>query len=664
MVKVFTLLMILITLNETASAQNIGIGTSTPHASAVLEIKSNTRGILLPRTSTTSRNAIAGPAKGLILYDTTTSTFWFHNGSAWSQLASGGNGWNITGNAGINATNNFIGTSDNQPLRFRVNNIWGGEIHPTTGNVFVGLSSGNSSTTGQSNSAFGDHSLAMLTDGNFNAAAGYYSLSVNTAGYNNAGFGAYALYNNTTGFSNTGLGRNALFANTTGTYNTAVGTNALLSATGSFNTATGYNALTTTTIGIFNTSSGYKSLEANTTGNYNTAIGANALNISSTGDFNTATGSQALRLNTSGMNNTATGARSLLNNSTGINNTANGFESLLTNSTGKENTATGFQALYFNTTGNSNTANGYAALGINSTGSNNTADGYYALFSNTTGGQNTASGDHALYGNSSGLGNTAQGAYALSSNSIGGSNTAVGSFANNSNTTGDANTSMGQAALSSNTTGYQNTAIGSGALFNNVSGHNNIAIGANSGTGGANAANLFNTIGIGNDGGFLNGASNQAIIGNASTIFIGGKVTWQTVSDARIKNNVTEDVKGLDFILRLRPVMYNVSNKAIADITGNKETADFPGKYDGEKIKYTGFLAQEVEQAAKAANYNFSGYTVPKTEHGLYTLSYEQFVVPLVKAMQEQQQIIRELRNDNDELRKRLDRLEKMISSK
>ena len=49
----------------------------------------------------------------------------------------------------------------------------------------------------------------------------------------------------------------------------------------------------------------------------------------------------------------------------------------------------------------------------------------------------------------------------------------------------------------------------------------------------------------------------------------------------------------------------------------------FPGKYDCEKIKYTGLLAQEVEQAAKAANYDFSGCAAPKNQWG--PLSYEQF---------------------------------------
>ena len=88
---------------------------------------------------------------------------------------------------------------------------------------------------------------------------------------------------------------------------------------------------------------------------------------------------------------------------------------------------------------------------------------------------------------------------------------------------------------------------------------------------------------------YLNAASNQVFLGNLSTGWIGGNTTWHTFSDARIKNTIMEDVKGLDFILRLRPVTYHISNKAITTLTGNKETPDFPGKYDVEKIKYTGF---------------------------------------------------------------------------
>ncbi len=60
---------------------------------------------------------------------------------------------------------------------------------------------------------------------------------------------------------------------------------------------------------------------------------------------------------------------------------------------------------------------------------------------------------------------------------------------------------------------------------------------------------------------------------------------------------------------------------------------------------YNGFIAQEVEEAAKKLNYEFSGVDKPQTEDGLYGLRYSDFVVPLVKAVQE-------LSHQNDELKK------------
>ena len=75
---------------------------------------------------------------------------------------------------------------------------------------------------------------------------------------------------------------------------------------------------------------------------------------------------------------------------------------------------------------------------------------------------------------------------------------------------------------------------------------------------------------------------------------------------------------------------------------------------DCEKVTYTGFLAQEVEQAALAVGYDFSGYTKPQNDQQFYTIRYAEFVVPIVKAMQEQQLIIAQLRQQNDGLQKRL----------
>ena len=62
-----------------------------------------------------------------------------------------------------------------------------------------------------------------------------------------------------------------------------------------------------------------------------------------------------------------------------------------------------------------------------------------------------------------------------------------------------------------------------------------------------------------------------------------------------------------------------------------------------EQMIFSGFIAQEVEQAAKETAYDFSGIDKPADQTGFYGLRYGDFVVPLVKAMQEQQQMISDL---------------------
>lgn len=72
----------------------------------------------------------------------------------------------------------------------------------------------------------------------------------------------------------------------------------------------------------------------------------------------------------------------------------------------------------------------------------------------------------------------------------------------------------------------------------------------------------------------------------------------------------------------------------------DSDTIKFKGKYDQEKIRYSGFIAQEVEKAANSVGYDFSGVDKPKNEKDYYGLRYSEFVVPLVKAVQEQQVMI------------------------
>ena len=79
--KIKTLLLVLIT--SIASNAQVSIGVSTPNASAQLEVAATNKGFLPPRMDLTARNAIATPAAGLTIYNTTSNAFECFNGTAW-----------------------------------------------------------------------------------------------------------------------------------------------------------------------------------------------------------------------------------------------------------------------------------------------------------------------------------------------------------------------------------------------------------------------------------------------------------------------------------------------------------------------------------------------------------------------------------------------------
>ena len=152
---------------------------------------------------------------------------------------------------------------------------------------------------------------------------------------------------------------------------------------------------------------------------------------------------------------------------------------------------------------------------------------------------------------------------------------------------------------------------------------------------------------------------NRVEVGNSSVSWIGGQVGWSTYSDARIKTHVQQDVAGLDFITRLRPVTYHldIRHQNALCIRDGRVIAEWPSKYDIEQVKMSGFIAQEVEQAAQQAGYNFSGVHQATDEVGMYSLRYADFVVPLVKAVQEQQEIIQQQQAQIDALVQRVEEL-------
>lgn len=84
--------MLLLAFANSYSQNNVGIGTNTPNNSALLDIASTTKGLLIPRMTTAQRSLVGTPAIGLLVFDTDTKTIWAYDGTAWKNLYSGGGG--------------------------------------------------------------------------------------------------------------------------------------------------------------------------------------------------------------------------------------------------------------------------------------------------------------------------------------------------------------------------------------------------------------------------------------------------------------------------------------------------------------------------------------------------------------------------------------------
>lgn len=115
---------------------------STPHNSAMLEVKSINRGFLLPRLTDVQKNTIASPSAGLMIYETTSNALWVFNGTAWVQLGSGGGGgtgWLVNGTHIYNGNTGNVGIGVNAPAsKFHL----GGNMLMDATNATIQLQSG------------------------------------------------------------------------------------------------------------------------------------------------------------------------------------------------------------------------------------------------------------------------------------------------------------------------------------------------------------------------------------------------------------------------------------------------------------------------------------------------------------------------------------------
>ena len=574
---------------------------------------------------------------------------------------------NVVGNFYLRSDSNVFGTLGDYPVVFKVNNIL----------------SGSTGSSDKTNVSFGYEALLNPELTNiYNTAIGYKSLRNSADGSgNNTAIGTYTLHSNTTGSNNTAIGSEALRSNSVGSNNIANGHNAL------------YN---------------------NTTGNYNIGIGSNVLYNNIAGSNNTAIGSEALHSNSGGNNNIANGHNALYSNTTGNYNIGIGSNALYNNIAGSNNTAIGSEALRSNSGGNNNIANGQNALYSNTNGNNNVGIGNGVLYNNTTGSYNTAIGIGAGVGfrtsdvinNSTAIGYqvpiTASNQVRIGNNTV----TSIGGSASWSNL------SDGRAAKN-----IQNDVPGL-AFINNLQpvtynmdldAFDELAFGGK---------RLLSQIQIGETLGgnrivfdtSKNLGANKYL---PSSYTISGENGWRiyfryfysfqstsqyhyiTVQLLDPSNVVIEDIYSSSaFAPGTKSEMWTwewIKSEIIVPLAFGKITSmveiEFgaggffgglgwklsdgwiapPGSpaLDGiqqqardnkEAQVQTGFVAQDVETAAQGVGYDFSGVDVD--EKGIYNLRYSEFVVPLVKAVQELSEQNDRLRDQIDELKVRLEALE------
>ncbi|MEM7368123.1 MAG: tail fiber domain-containing protein [Bacteroidota bacterium] len=527
---------------------------------------------------------------------------------------------------------------------------------------------------------------------------------------NNTFFGYETGFMNTSGADNTFVGREAGRNNDVGTYNVFVGSRAGISnVTANENTYLGYGAGALSTDGFENTAVGFLAGNQNLTGIRNTIIG-NEAGYLNTGSSNVFLGYQAGYNEASSdklyIDNSSTstpliwGDFSLdllqVNGSLNINNaynfpntdgTANQF--LVTDGAGN----TSWQTLNVEDA-DSDPSNefltGASLIGTNLEISDAGGTHVVDLITLTAGGNSSAifdtDGDTRIQteanpnediirfdlanterwkmldsriesvnsGGSIFIGEDAGNSDDLSANT----NVFIGHLAGQASISGENNVFLGHYSGYNSISSFNNTSIGFLAGTSFIGGHNNTSLGygANAGVG----FDVSNSTAVGTNA--QNTATFQIRIGHAAITSIGGFANWSNLSDARLKKDIQDSGIGLDFIMKLRPVSYHLDMDAIHTGLNIPESQRH---LDGEKAKgallQTGFLAQEVEQAAKELGYDFSGVDAPKNDKDFYGLRYAEFVVPLVKGMQEQQEQIETLEQENADLRTRLASIEEAL---
>ena len=585
-----------------ANAQNTAITDDSgysAHSSAMLDVKSTTKGLLIPRLTTAeiATLTLSSPATGLMVYNSTLNQFMYYNGTSWSTILTPESDTLLS----INAQNVYL-----------ANPLWN-----------MGIGSTNPSAKLEVKSD--------ITDGIDDPIF---------AVVNNTGDTVFAVYPQ-------GVRINVIDTSTTKAVSKKGGF-----AVGGFKPAKGtiskeYFRVTADSVRIYfdeNTSKASSSKGGFAVGGYKPSKGTLPYNVFT---INQDSAEVFIGDSTAGF-----GVKNIQGGGSLLNLTANnyfiGHESGIATK-GYFNSFFGFQAGLSNVGGNANLFLGFKSGYSNTNGNRNVFIGKEAGFSNTFGFENIFVGNGTGRLNETGYQNLFLG-YQSGFNNIGGAmeegsvNTFLGTLSGYSNTTGFANTFVGHKSGYSNALGKFNTYIGRYAGETST-GDFNVFIGSEAGRFQAGSYKLcINST----QNGFYEVPliygdffDNYVVINgdnpNGKTFFVngaaGGTSTWAQISDKRYKKDIVTIQNSLEKVMNLRGVNYYWKDKEL-----------------GEKMQM-GFIAQETEKIIPE---------VVDINDGKYMMSYAPITALLVEAMKEQQKLIEKLQSENSDLKAEVTKIDEM----
>mgnify|MGYP001270421183 CR=1 FL=1 len=422
--KRISILLLLAVFSLISQAQNIAITDDNGYSadnSAMLDIKSNSKGVLIPRLTSSQRTSISNPANGLLVYDTNDNSFYFYTNGNWINLIAEGDIWSKSGNYIYTSdTINKVGVGTKNPLGkleviadpsispeepiFEVLNAVGDTVfavYPHGVRIYVSeepavKASGNrggfavggfSPAKGEPQEYFRvtrDSVRVYIDDDYIDAKA-----SGSKGGFAVGGFST-AKGDLTNNYLFVQDDSSRVWTNSTGGFEIRdwqMGSANYLDLTPD-NYFIGHESGMNTYFGYHNCFIGYQSGKENLGGSYNSFVGYQA-GLNNQNDYNS-----------------FFGYKSGMNNANGTQNTFMGFESGVTNSSGNYNTFLGNEAGHNNTIGGYNVFIGHQAGYSNTDKQGQIFIGYKAGTNTITGDDNTFLGNEAGRMNSSGSDNT------------------------------------------------------------------------------------------------------------------------------------------------------------------------------------------------------------------------------------------------------------------